>query len=92
MDMLLSELDDCVPSPATVEQTLDAMELTRYIETWLGTLPERERRLFVRRYWYGEALGALAAEEGQKPARLAQLMLKLRKSLRAYLEAEGAEI
>lgn len=92
MDILLSELDDCVPSPATVEQTLDAMELTRHIETWLGTLPERERRLFVRRYWYGEALGALAAEEGQKPARLAQLMLKLRKSLRAYLEAEGAEI
>lgn len=51
MDALLSELDDCVPAPQTVEQVLDAMELTRHIESWLGTLPERERRLFVRRYW-----------------------------------------
>ncbi len=93
MDALLSELDDCVPAPQTVEQVLDAMELTRHIESWLGTLPERERRLFVRRYWYGEALQARsAAAEGVKPARLAQLMLRLRRSLRAYLEAEGAEI
>ena len=92
MDALLSELDDCVPAPQTVEQVLDAMELTRHIESWLGTLPERERRLFVRRYWYGEALGTLAAAEGVKPAQLAQLMLRLRRSLRAYLEAEGAEI
>lgn len=92
MDTLLSELDDCVPSPVTVEQTLDAMELTRHIEQWLGTLPESERRLFLRRYWYGEALGELAAETGRKPARLAQLMLKLRRSLKAYLEAEGTEI
>ena len=92
MDALLSELDDCVPAPQTVEQVLDAMELTRHIEYWLGTLPERERRLFVRRYWYGEALGPLAAAEGMKPAQLAQLMLRLRRSLRAYLEAEGAEI
>lgn len=50
MEALLSELDDCVPSPATVEQTLDAMELTRHIEAWLGALPEREQRLFLRRY------------------------------------------
>ena len=92
MDALLSELDDCVPSPVTVEQTFDSMELTRQIETWLGTLPERERRLFIRRYWYGDALGEIAAQEGAKPAQLAQLMLRLRRSLREHLEAEGAAI
>ena len=89
---LLSELDDCVPSPATVEQTLDAMALPRRIEAWLGALPERERRLVLRRFWYGVALSVLAALEGERPARLAQLMLRLRRSRRAHLEAEGAEI
>lgn len=92
MEALLSELDDCVPSPETVEQVLDAMELTRHIENWLGTLPERERRLFVRRYWYGEALGTLSAADGAKPEQLAQLMFRLRRSLRTHLEAEGVEI
>ena len=85
MDALLSELDDCVPSPVTVEQALDSMELTRQIEAWLGTLPERERRL-------GDALGELAAQEGAKPAQLSQLMLRLRRSLRKHLEADGAAI
>lgn len=92
MEALLSELDDCAPSPETVEQVLDAMELTRHIENWLGTLPERERRLFVRRYWYGEGLGTLSAADGAKPEQLAQLMLRLRRSLRTHLEAEGVEI
>lgn len=92
MEALLSELDDCVPAPETVEQVLDAMELTRHIENWLGTLPERERRLFVRRYWYGEALGTLSAADGAKPEQLAQLMFRLRRSLRTHLEAEGVEI
>ena len=66
--------------------------LTRQIEAWLGTLPERERRLFIRRYWYGDALGELAAQEGARPAQLSQLMLRLRRSLRKHLEAEGAAI
>lgn len=92
MDALLSELDDCVPSPETVEQRLDARELARHIEDWLCALPEGERRLFLRRYWYGEALSELAAESGQAPARLAQRMLRLRRSLKAHLEAEGVEI
>lgn len=92
MEALLSELDDCVPAPETVEQVLDAMELTRHIENWLGTLPERERRLFVRRYWYGEGLGKLSAADGAKPEQLAQLMFRLRRSLRTHLEAEGVEI
>lgn len=92
MEALLSELDDCVPAPETVEQVLDAMELTRHIENWLGTLPERERRLFVRRYWYGEGLGTLSAADGAKPEQLAQLMFRLRRSLRTHLEAEGVEI
>ena len=67
--------------------------LTAVCPVWSASAAgERERRLFVRRYWYGEALGPLAAAEGMKPAQLAQLMLRLRRSLRAYLEAEGAEI
>ena len=45
-------------------------------------------------FWelFPQAVIGIAVAEGMKPAQLAQLMLRLRRSLRAYLEAEGAEI
>ena len=89
VELLLSELEDCVPSPKTTEAVIEARELGRVITAWLNTLPEDDRTLFVRRYWNGEALKALAAERRTDPAKLAQRMLKLRRSLKAYLEKEG---
>ena len=86
---LLEELADCLPSPETVEQTLEARELSRAIDAWLGGLSKADRRLFLRRYWYGVPLQDLAKERDLPPARLAQKMLRLRRSLRETLEKEG---
>ena len=91
-DSTMEELEDCLASSALVEDSLEEKELISIIEDFLRGLSQENRVIFLRRYWYGEALGPLAAAEGVKPAQLAQLMLRLRRSLRAYLEAEGAEI
>ena len=92
MEVLLSELDDCVPSPGGVEQELDRKRLAGLIDTWLDSLEENDRTLFVRRYWYGDAVRDLAAECGCTPNKLAQRMLRLRRSLKAFLEAEGVTL
>ena len=87
--LLLDELEECVPDPETVERTAEAEELGQYISAWLRTLPEADRVLFVRRYWNGEALNALARARGVPPEKLAQRMYRLRQGLRAALEKEG---
>ncbi len=89
---LLSELEDCLPARETAESALEARELGRALEAWLGTLYKEDRRLFLRRYWYGLPLQDLAREAGIKPAQLAQRMLKLRRSLKAALEKEGIDL
>ena len=89
MELLLSELEDCVPAPDTAERTLEAKELGAVIGAWLQTLREEDRTLFLRRYWNGEALNDLAREFGIPAAKLAQRMLRLRRSLKAKLEQEG---
>lgn len=86
---MLSELEECVPAPKTAESELEDRELSRLISGWLRTLEREDRVLFVRRYWYGTALQDLAAERGMSPGRLAQKMLRLRRSLRNALEKEG---
>ncbi len=89
MECLLSELEECVPSPRTVEGQLESERLGAVLSGWLHQLPREDRVLFVRRYWYGEALKDLARERGERAGRLAQRMYRLRAGLRRELEKEG---
>ncbi len=92
MEVLLSELEDCVPAPGTAEETVERRQLARAISVWLDSLEAEDRRLFIRRYWYGEAVKTLAAERGQGANALSQRLLRLRRSLRDFLETEGVEV
>jgi len=92
MEQLLTELEDCVPHPETVERTVEARELGRFISDWLEGQQPEDRVLFVRRYWYGYRLRDLARERGLRENQLAGRMLRLRRSLKAYLEERGVEV
>ena len=89
---LLGELGDCLPTPDTAWQTLEEVELRRVLDEWLAGLPKLDRILFVRRYWYGDALQELANRRKISPQRLAQKMLRLRRSLKKALEKEGIRL
>ncbi len=89
MEELLDELEDCIPSPRTVEQELEGQELTEVLNAWLASLAHEDRILFVRRYWLGAAVKTLAAEYGIAPEKMAKRMYGLRKNLKAALEKEG---
>ncbi len=90
IELLLSELEDCVPSAGTVEEEITRMMLAESISSWLDTLAQEERWLFLRRYWYADPVKALAAELGEQPNSCSQRLLRLRKSLQAFLESIGA--
>ncbi len=88
MEILLSELEDCVPSRENVEREIEAAETGEIIDRWLKSLDSTDRRLFVRRYFDGEALNTLANDSGMSQNRLAKRMFRLRKQLKAVLEKE----
>ena len=92
MDQLMSELEDCIPSPKDTERELEDAEIGKVISAWLRTLSKEDRVLFVCRYWYGTALKDLAKERNIPPAKLAQQMYRLRGSLRSALEREDIEL
>lgn len=92
MEIMLSELNDCVPSSSNVEQTIEVMQLSDYISEWLDSLPEEDCALFVRRYWFGDEVQELAKKCGITAAKMAQRMLRLRKSLKTALEQKGVAL
>ena len=90
MDVLLSELDDCVPDRgADPAQAAEAAELTEILSRWLSALPAADRNLFLLRYWYGLAPKELSARYGTGAGQITKRLFALRQKLKAHLEAEG---
>ncbi len=88
MDQALSELEDSIPAQTNIEREIENAELGRMIDKWLSSLPQDDRVLFIRRYWYGISLNDLSGESGVSPKKLAQKMYRLRLSLKSFLEKE----
>lgn len=92
MEVMLSELSDCLPGSDTVERYMDQKQLSAAISRWLDGLEEGDRALFIRRYWYGDKVQSLAAERKERSNQLSQRLLRLRKKLREALETEGVSL
>ena len=92
IELMLSELEECIPASNTVEQTIETQELAVHISDWLYMQSEKDAMLFVRRYWYGDSVQNLAKKSNTTAAKMAQTMLRLRKSLKAYLEQKGVTL
>ena len=92
LDVMLSELEDCIPSPESVEFTIERRLLGELISEWLDGLDEQSRAQFVRRYWYGDTVKELAAAAGERANTCSQRLSRLRCGLREFLESKGAEL
>lgn len=92
IDAMLSELEECIPSPVSVESAIDAKELTKIIDRWLGTLSRADRVIFMRRYWYGESVSSIAASSNVDAKKLAMKLYRLRQSLKKWLIQEGVAL
>lgn len=91
LEQQLDELADCLPSGDSVEVQMEIRELGRFISRWLDSLPEGDRNLFIRRYWYGVSVEELAGETGARANTVSQRLRRLRLSLRDKLEEETGD-
>lgn len=92
MEALVLELEDCVPAVQSAEAEFEAKETAAAIDRWLDTLSQEDRVAFVRRYWYGERVDALAGQCGCTPKQMAGRLFRMRGSLRRALEREGVSL
>lgn len=76
----------------SVEQELDAKEMKRCIDTFVSSLPKKQRRVFVLRYWYLRPVERIASDTGMSQNAVTVTLHRLRKRLKKYLESEGYEL
>ena len=89
MDLALDELSGCLSAAGGPEQDMEAAELSRYLNTFVLSLPDTERRVFVCRYWYLDSVAAIADRFGFSQSKVKSMLLRTRNKLRIYLKKEG---
>jgi RNA polymerase sigma-70 factor (ECF subfamily) len=92
MEILLGELDDCVPAPHGTEKHLEDQETAALISAFLRRLPQESRVMFLRRYWYGDSVETIAQKLHCGQGKVKSSLFRTRKALRAYLEKEGVSL
>ena len=88
-NLVLAELEGCIPAPNSVEEQLDEMLLIKAIEAFLYAQPLEKRNIFVRRYWYMTPIKEIAQIYHMSESKTASLLLRMRKDLKKHLEKEG---
>ena len=87
-DIALSEIEESFPSHDSVEEEVEARDTARRINRFLGTLDQKDRILFVRRYWQGDSVEELAELFSITRHNVSVRLLRIRKKLGKYLSGE----
>lgn len=87
-DLSLDELAGCIAGPDLWEH-LDARELGRKLNDFLDTLPSDSRRIFLRRYWFGDPVTEIAKAFGMTQNAVSVRLSRTREKLKDYLTKEG---
>ena len=85
----LEELAGALPGGTDPARAAEAAALTESLDRFLTALPETERRVFLRRYWFMDPIAAIGARYGFSQSKVRSMLARTRARLRQHLEKEG---
>lgn len=90
ISVVLDELADCLTDEKSdVEQEFIGKELRESVNTFVRSLPERERDVFVRRYFFIDTVEEIAKRYGLTENNTMVILSRTRKLLKEKLKKEG---
>ncbi len=87
-ELSLQELEGCIAGPDLWEQ-LNAKALGKALNAFLDRQNATSRRIFLRRYWFGDAVKDIAQDLGMTESAVSVRLNRTRTQLKAYLTKEG---
>ena len=92
-DVLLSEIEDCLPDGRQdTTRRMEQQVITQSINAFLGSLSREEQGIFTARYFYAVPLEQIAETYGNSLRQIQYRLQKMRTSLRKRLEQEGIAV
>ncbi len=90
--LVLSELENCIPAKTGTEQSFDEQYTVDVINGFLRAQSEKNRNIFIRRYFYMFSVRDIAECYGISENNVASILFRMRGALKAQLEKEGVDL
>ncbi len=87
IELVLDELSS-LASPDSPESEAESREFTAALDRFLGGLPQRNRRVFVQRYWHLLAVKEIAKDNSMSEAAVKMMLSRTRAELKEFLISE----
>ena len=92
LTLSLEELEDSISSDMLVEESYEAKEIGEMISNFVWSLNDRQRYLFMDRYYLAEPVEKTAAELSISVQTAYRELGKIKQSLKEYLERNGVRV
>ena len=89
--LLLDELEECVAGSESPETDLLRKELTSSLNRFLRNLAEKDRTVFLLRYYYANSQMEITRKTGLSANQVKYILQRTRKNLAAKLQKEGLQ-
>ena len=89
IELALDELEDCVSHPGSVEDEVITKETISLINKYLGSLSEKQRNIFLARYYFVYTIREIADASGKSEEYIRLVLSRTRKKLKKRLEEGG---
>ena len=87
---LLEEWRDALPD--TEGDPTDDLAVRDALNRFLRQLPTEKRRVFIRRYWYGDPVHTIDTNHHTTESRIKMMLTRTRGELKTFLEKEGISL
>ena len=90
--LALDEMDEFLAGTSDIVSEYEQKEFLTMLNRFLYSLPERERNIFILRYFYMDSTKSIAQACSIKESNALMILSRTRKKLKETLEREGYTI
>ena len=91
INAVFDELEECIPD-RSAEVTFSENELAEAINSFLASLPEKNRKILMLRYWGSESVSRIAQIMKMSENRVSAVLSRLRKKMKKHLDGRGVKL
>ena len=92
MTVALAEVEDFIAENSSAEEAFDAKQLGQTISRFVRSLPQRQRYIFISRYYAAEPIDTIAKELVLSRSMIHKELAAIRTALKETLESEGYSV
>lgn len=92
MEVVLEELEECLPSENLVEKETEYNELVGYLNNFLKNISTDKRKIFLERYWNLSSIKDISSTNKMTENNVKVILHRLRCELKEYLLERGVVI